>query len=697
MKSLLLSSTAALLLVACSDPQTTAGGADELNAGDTQAVQTDVALAAATFGDWGVDTSLLSTTVEPGDDFFRYVNEGWLASESIPDGFSSNGVFLELYLESERRIGDIITDMTAEGGAPGEPGQQIGDLHASFMDAATIEAAGLDPIRGEIDGLASLADFDAVVDAMTWTSTPAFVGPYINVDGDNPDQYVLRLTQGGLGLPGRDYYLRDDGDFPEFQEAYRAYIGQIFDLSGMDAGEDRAARIYALEAAMAEIHWTPADASDSLLINNRFQRAELEAYAPDMPWHIFLGGLGVSDVSEVMIDEDTAIAAMVELWRDTPIETLRDYMVFHYIDNHTTYLPAAFDEASFAFYGTTLQGVESQRARELRAVQLVNGNLGEVLGQVYVERHFPPEYKAQMEELVGYLQAALRERINDIDWMDDETRVEALRKLDSFGLKIGYPDVWRDFSSLEIRGDDLIGNMHRIAEWNWADSRSRLGGPVRDWEWGMNPQTVNAYYSPTRNEIVFPAAILQPPFFDPIADAAVNFGSIGGVIGHEIGHGFDDDGSRYNADGYLSNWWTNASREAFEAQTDVLVDQYNGFEPMEGIFVNGDLTLGENIGDVGGLSMALHAYRMYARDHGTEGEVLDGFTPEQRFFMSWAQSWRHMATDGYMRSLVLTDPHSPAQYRVNGVVRNLDDWYEAFGVTEDDELYLPPERRVTVW
>ena len=704
MRSLLLSGAAIFLLAACSE--TADDGAQSAandaaiasHAGDatvqTAAMETrgDAAL-----GAWGVETDYVSATVDPGDDFFRYVNEGWLDSQSIPDGFSSNGVFLELYLESERRIAGIIEDMAAEGGETGEPGQQIGDLYASYMDTDAIEAAGLDPIRSEIDALSSLPDFAAVAEAMTWPMTPAFVGPYISVDGDDPDQYVLRLTQGGLGLPGRDYYLRDDGDFPETQQAYRDYIAQIFEMSGFDNGAARAQGIYALEAAMADIQWTPADAQDSLLINNRYQRAELPELAPDMPWDAFLEGMGVGDIDEVMIDENTAIAAMSELWANTPIETLRDYMVFHYIDNHTTYLPAAFDEASFDFYGRTLQGVENQRARDLRAIQLVNGNLGEVLGQVYVERYFPPEYKEQMEELVGYLQAALRERINELDWMDDETRAEALAKLDAFGLKIGYPDVWRDFSTLEIRADDLVGNMHRAAEWYWADSRSRLGGPVRDWEWGMNPQTVNAYYSSTRNEIVFPAAILQPPFFDPNADPAVNFGAIGGVIGHEIGHGFDDDGSRYNAEGYLRNWWTDVSREAFEAQADVLIDQYNNFEPLEGINVNGQLTLGENIGDVGGLSMALHAYRMYAADHGIANETVDGFTPEQRFFLSWAQAWRHMATDGYMRSLVLTDEHSPAQYRVNGVVRNIDDWYEAFGINEDDELYLPPDRRVTIW
>jgi len=652
----------------------------------------------ATLGAWGIETQHISSTVDPGDDFFRYVNEGWLESAGMPAGFPANGAFLELHLLSESRVADIIADMSSVAdAAQGSPEQQVRDLHASYMDTAAIEAAGLDPIRADVDAFLALDDRDAIAAAFARSFAPSFVSFYINLDPNNPDAYRLNLTQSGLGLPGRDYYLRDDEEFQGYQDAYRAYIARIFELAGYDDGAARADRIYALEAAMAEVHWEPADAQDSVLTNNPTDRDGLEALAPGFNWDVFFEASGVGHIEDLNVDETTAITAMAALFAETPVETWNDYLAFHYIDNHTTYLPAAFDEASFAFYSQTLNGVPEQRARDLRAIQQVNNNLGEQVGRIYVERHFPESHKTQMEELVNYLRRALAERIETLDWMDTETREQAQRKLASFNVKIGYPDVWRDFSDLEVRPDDLIGNMHRIQDWYWNDSRSRLGGPVRDWEWGMSPQTVNAYYSSTRNEIVFPAAILQAPFFDPEADAAVNFGAIGGVIGHEIGHGFDDDGSRFDADGYLRNWWTDTSRAGFEERTSALISQYDGFSPLEGINVNGELTLGENIGDLGGLSMALHAYRLYAADNGETGRVIDGYTPEQRFFLSWGQVWRTLMTDGYMRNLVLTDEHSPAQYRVNGIVRNMDDWYEAFDVDETDDLYLPPEERIDIW
>ena len=651
----------------------------------------------AQLGDWGVETANIDTSVDPGDDFFRHVNAGWLDNQTIPSGFSSNGAFLELYLLSEQRVADIISDMGQAGGAPGTPEQQVGDLYSSFMNTGAIEAAGLDPIRADLDRLQAIETPQDIATAFAMPYAPSFVTEYVGVNSDDPDHYILSLTQSGLGLPGRDYYLRDDDDFLAYQQAYRDHLANVFELAGIENGADRAERIYALEAALAEIQWTPEDATDSLLIHNRMSRDELLTYAPAFDWNTYLDARGLGDLENLNLDENVALRDMAVVIAGTPIETLRDYLVVHYIDNHAALLPDAFYQESFDFYSRTLNGIEQPRERDLRAVQLVNGNLGEPVGRIYVDRHFPPEYKDQMEELVANLRSGLRQRIETLEWMDEETRAEAIRKLDAFGVKIGYPDQWHDYSSITIDAGDLVGNMHRINQYNWDQDLARLQEPVRDWEWGMTPQTVNAYYSSTRNEIVFPAAILQPPFFDPNADAAVNFGGIGAVIGHEMGHGFDDDGSRYNADGFLQNWWTDESRSNFEQRTDTLVRQYSGFSPMEGINVNGDLTLGENIGDVGGLSMALRAYRLYAEDHPETNRMIDGYTPEQRFFLSWAQVWRFMATDGYVRSLVLTDPHSPAQYRVNGVVRNNDDWYDAFGITEDDALYLPPEERVSIW
>ncbi|HSH27256.1 MAG TPA: M13 family metallopeptidase, partial [Wenzhouxiangella sp.] len=372
---------------------------------------------------------------------------------------------------------------------------------------------------------------------------------------------------------------------------------------------------------------------------------------------------------------------------------------FHWINNHAPLLSSEYQQAHFELYDQRLDGVEEQRERKKRGINFVSSRLGELVGQVYVERHFPPDYREQMMELVEYLRRAFAERLDTLAWMDDETRKEAHRKLEAFLPKIGYPEKWRDYSDVTIDAHDLIGNSHRISQWSWRDQLAKLDEPVREWEWGMTPQTVNAYYSSTRNEIVFPAAILQAPFFDPNADSAVNFGAIGGVIGHEMGHGFDDQGSKSDADGVLRNWWTDNSRQQFEQRTGKLVEQYNGFEPIEGMHINGELTLGENIGDLGGLSIAHHAYKMYLDDHSDgKAPVLDGFTGDQRFFMAWAQVWRNLwASEESLRNRLINDPHSPAEYRVNGIVRNLDTWYEAFDIGPDAELYLAPEDRVSIW
>ena len=401
----------------------------------------------------------------------------------------------------------------------------------------------------------------------------------------------------------------------------------------------------------------------------------------------------------MVVATDSAIRESARIFERTDVDAWASWHAFHWINNHALMLPAAFADAHFDFFQRRLAGVEQPRPRDRRAIQLVSNRLGELVGQVYVERHFPPEYREQMEELVEYLRRAFAERLETLEWMDEETRTEARAKLASFDPKIGYPDRWRDFSDLEVAADDLIGNNRRLSEWQWADSLDRLSGPVRDWEWFMSPQTVNAYYSSTRNEIVFPAAILQPPFFDPFADPAVNFGAIGGVIGHEMGHGFDDQGSRSDADGVLRNWWTDESREQFEARTGALVAQYDAFEPLPGMNIQGALALGENIGDLGGLSIAYHAYQLYLDDHHDgEAPVIDGTTGDQRFFMAWGQVWRNLwADDEALRQQLIQGPHSPPRYRVNGVVRNVDAWYEAFGIGPEHALYLPPEERVSIW
>ena len=699
MKKFLLGTACLALLAACQPaaeaPDDSTPTAEDVTTGN-EAATTETAAQTPELGDWGIQTENISDTVAPGDDFFRYVNEGWLDTTELPTGFSSFGAFTELYLRSEERIEDIIHEAAASDAEAGTLNQQIGDLYASYMDTGTLEALGLTPAQPGLERIAAAQTHEDIADLMGAPGTQSLFSAWVGRDPGNPQRYIVSIGQSGLGLPDRDYYLRDDERFEQYREAYLAYIADVFGMIGVDNGAERAQAILDLETAIAEIHWSRAESRDRVATYNLMSTGDLEGYAAGFSWPAFLTSLDYGDQSEVVVRQNTAIQSLAQLFGEIPVETWRDYLAFHWMEGHRNLLTPAFYERSFDFYSRTLSGTEEPRAREDRAVQFVNGNLGQAIGRIYVERYFPPEYKEQMEELVGYLRAALRERIETLEWMDDETRAEAFDKLDKFLPKIGYPDVWPDYSDIEIRADDLWGNDARINAWFQADSIARLHGPIRDWEWFMSPQTVNAYYSSTSNEIVFPAAILQGPFFDPYADPAVNFGGIGAVIGHEMGHGFDDQGSQSDGDGALRNWWTQFSREQFDARTDQIVAQYGSYSPVEGMNVDGRLTLGENIGDIGGLSMAWRAYQMYAADHDVP-EELDGFTPSQRFYLAWAQVWRNVRTEDSLRSQLLGDPHSPAQYRVNGVVRNMDAWYEAFGVTEDNDLYLPPEERVSIW
>ncbi len=638
----------------------------------------------------------INNSVAPGNDFNEYVNGGWLATATPRAGFSSAGGFLDLHLQSQDQVRQIIEDTAANGNRTGAE-QQIGDLYASFMDRDNIEALGLNPIRAQIDAALNVQSLDDVARLMGSPDYPSIVGLYISPDAGDPTRYITWLYQAGLGLPQRSYYLDEDERFAAYRAAYVAYIAATLERAGIDRPQERAEEIMALETALAEVQWEPERVRDRIANYDLKTTQELEDYAPQFAWGPFFDALGLGDQEEFVLRTNTAVQAEAEIFGGTPVDVWASYLAFHLIDGFTDVLPEAYDQASWEFYNHTLNGVEEQRPLEQRGVSFTSGLLGEVIGQVYVDRYFPQSSKDQMDELVDYLLRAYRDRITHLDWMDDATRAEALAKLEAFTPKIGYPDVWRDYSSIEIRANDPIGNAQRISEWSWNDSRSRLGGPIRDWEWGMSPQTVNAYYNSAHNEVVFPAAILQPPFYNPAADMAVNFGAIGGVIGHEIGHGFDDQGSRTDGTGLLRNWWSDASRAAFEERTSELVAQYDSFSPIEGQYVNGENTLGENIGDLGGLSIALHAYHLWLADHGGTDAEIDGFTGDQRVFLGWAQAFREVRTeDGLVRQLQ-ADPHSPDRYRVNGVVRNLDEWYRAFGVGPDDALYLPPEERVTIW
>jgi len=690
MRKFLLASASLALLAACSPAPT---GPDS----DTTASNQTMPAGTPELGSWGVETQHVSETVHPGDDFNRYVNEGWLDTTELPAGFSSYGAFTELYLRSEERIEGIINEAVASDAADGSLQQQVGDLYAAYMNTEALEARGFDPVRPMLDRIAAASTHDDIADLMGQPGTSSIFSAFVGRDPGNPQRYIVSIGQSGLGLPDRDYYLRDDERFVQYRDAYLAYIADAFEMAGIDGGADRAQAILDLETSIAQIHWTRADSRDRVRTYNLTETADLNNQYGGFPWEVFMTSLDYADQSEVVIRQNTAVESLAQLFAEIPVSTWQDYLSFQYLSANQNLLTPAFYDRSFDFWQRTLRGTEEPRPRDRRAIQFVNGNLGQAIGQIYVEEYFPPEYKTQMEELVEYLRRALRERIETLEWMDDETRAEAFDKLEKFLPKIGYPDIWPDYSDIEVHADDLFGNAQRVNAWFRQDSRDRLRGPIREWEWFMSPQTVNAYYSSTSNEIVFPAAILQGPFFDPFADPAVNFGGIGAVIGHEMGHGFDDQGSQSDGDGVLRNWWTDFSREQFDQRTDQIVAQYEQFSPVEGQHVDGRLTLGENIGDIGGLSMAYRAYQMYLEDHGGDAEVLDGYTGDQRFFMSWAQVWRNVRTEDSLRSQLLSDPHSPAMYRINGVVRNHDAWYEAFGVTEENSLFLPPEDRVSIW
>ncbi len=651
----------------------------------------------AAIGAWGVDLAARDLSVKPGDDFFRYANGTWLANTQIPADRTRWGTFDMLREKSDNDQRVIIEEVALAGGAPGSNQQKIADFYNSFLNQEAIDAAGLGPVQDELARIDALRTHEQVVrfigEPGVAVSSP--IAMYVGLDDRNPNRYVTNMTQAGLGLPEREYYRRTDGEFPNIRSAYVAHIERLLTLAGQPNGGAKARAILALETQIAERHWPIAERRDRDRTYNLKTRADIRALAPNFPWDAAFESSGLGNVQEVVIAELSAMGPLAELFMRTPVSTWRSYLAYHLIRNNAAVLPKNIDDEVFDFYGRTLNGQPQQRERWKRAVQATNGALGEAVGQLYVQRHFPPEAKAQMTELVENLRRAYGERIDAVPWMTAETKVAAREKLATFRPKIGYPDRWRDYSGFEVRAGDAYGNAKRFSVFDWNYDLARLARPTDKDEWFMTPQTVNAYYNPTFNEIVFPAAILQPPFFDPNADPAVNYGAIGGVIGHEMGHGFDDQGAKSDAQGVLRDWWSPADVEAFTRVTDRLVEQYNQFTPLEGISVNGRLTLGENIGDNGGLQVSYHAYNLSR--NGAPAPELDGLSGDQRFFLGWAQAWRALIRDAALRNQVLTDPHSPSVYRCNGTVRNMDTWYAAFNVQPGDALYLAPADRVTIW
>jgi putative endopeptidase len=650
----------------------------------------------AEIGAWGIDLTAMDPATAPGDDFHRYVNGQWLDTFEMPADKARYGIFDALRERSIEEVHEIITELAGQDHADGSLEQKVGKYYSAWMNVERLNELGAEPLKPHLQKFAAIEDRDSLMMAFANVHVTAPFGVGIIPDPADTTRYTVFAGQDGLGMPDRDYYLLDDERFAEFRTAYRDYVVTLHELAGIGDAEAKADAIIALETKLAESHWSRAESRDIQKIYNPMTVAELDELAPQFAWERMLDSLGLGGVEPIVVTQPSAVTAAGEMLESVPLETWKDYLAFHFVRSNAPFLSEDFDRAHFEFYSRTLSGIEEQRERWRRGTDLVNANLGEAVGRIYVERHFPPEAKAQMDELVAHLQAALEERLGDNEWMDEETRERALAKLATFEPRIGYPEKWTDYGPLEIEAGDMLGNALRVTEFLWREQLDRLGGPVDRAIWPYPPQTVNASYNPLLNQITFPAGILQAPFFDPHADAAVNYGAIGGVIGHEIGHGFDDQGRRFDKQGRIRDWWTETADARFRERADRLVAQYDSYSPIEGMNINGRLTLGENIGDLGGLEMAYAAYRRYVAAHG-EPPVLDGFTGEQRFFMSWGQVWRMMIREDELRQRLVTDPHSPARYRVNGVVRNIDAWYEAFDIGPEAELYLPPEERVSIW
>lgn len=649
----------------------------------------------AAYGDWGVDLGAQKAGVKPGDDFWTFANGGWAERTPIAADLPAAGPMVDLTIKAEADVRRILDNMAADPARFGATGRQVGDHYASWMDEAGIEARGTAPLKPYLARIAAVKNQADLQTLFASVGYAAPVGLGILPDLADPTRYTASAGQSGLGM-ARDYYLLPGEKYDAFRKAYRAYVQRVQELAGIPDASAKADRIVALETEMAKGHWEPARMRDIAALNKPMNLAQMEALAPEFDWALMLRTAKLDRMPTVIMAGDTAIQAMGKLVAATPIDTWKEYLTYQFISDNAQYLPRAFDQAKFDFYSKTLAGTQQQRDRWKRGVQLVNGSLGEAVGQIYVQRHFPATSKAQMGELIADLRAALDERLKANSWMDAATKEKALAKLAAFDPRIGHPDKYVDYSSMRVDRADLLGNAQRAAQFEYDLQLSRLGKPVDRSLWAMTPQTVNAYYNPLMNQITFPAAILQAPMFDPNADAAVNYGAIGAVIGHEIGHGFDDQGSKFGPSGKFENWWTPAARQAFDERGKKLVEQYGAYEGVPGTKVNGQLTLGENIGDLGGLEMAYAAYQRYQKKHGP-APVIGGLTGDQRFFLAWGQAWRQKRREGLERQALLTDPHSPPKYRVNGVVRNIDAWYKAFDVKPGDALYLAPESRVRIW
>ena len=646
----------------------------------------------------GVILANMDTLVKPGDNFSSYVNGAWVRKTEIPADKTSYGVWEQVEDKAQEDVRAIIEESAKGDFKDGSNEQKIGDFYESYLDTKTRDSKGIEPLKpmlAKIGAIKSTADLGAY---FGWAnrnghSIPLSVG--VIEDFKDPTKYMLYTWQGGIGLPDREYYFLADAKSKALREAYVTHISKMLELAGIQDASAKAKRIMNVETAIASKHMKKEDTRNIGGLYNKHAIANLGQLAPALNWTAFLEQAGIKGQDSIIVAQVDYTKGLNGIIQQTPIETWKEYLTWLALNDAASDLTTALENQNFEFYGRTLNGQKEQRPMWRRAVNLVNNNLGEIVGEVYVKKHFSPEAKKRMTDMVNNLLKAYEESIKNLDWMTADTKKEALKKLKKFTPKIGYPDKWRDYSKLKVVRGDLYGNLHRSRVFEYERQLAKIGKPVDRSEWMMTPQTVNAYYNPLLNEIVFPAAMLQPPYFDLTADDAVNYGAIGAVIGHEIGHGFDDQGSTFDGDGVMRNWWTDKDREAFKARTGALVSQYNEFKVFPDLNVNGAFTLGENIGDLGGLSIAYKAYKLSL--NGKKSPVLDGFTGEQRVFIGWAQVWQSKEREESLRNQVASDPHSPALFRINGTVRNIPEFYEAFNVKPGDSLYLAPEKRVKIW
>lgn len=647
----------------------------------------------------GIDTSLFSTKIKPGDNFYLYANEKWLNETKIPADKSNYGIFTLLADGADEQVRKLIETAAKSDSQHGTASQKVGDLYRSVLDTEKRDQAGISPLKELIkliDEIRTHADASVVMGQLSRQGIYGPLAAYVSVDARKSDQYTVYVTQSGLTLPDREYYLDDTNErFIALRQDLKQYISDMLTFLGEAKPDSAASQIFKFETRIAQHHWTKTENRDPVKTYNKVSMGEMSSRLAGFEWKPFAEATGIGAQNSFVVRQPSFIDAFAGVFAKTDVNILKLYLKFHLIDQYASSLTTSIEKRSFDFHSTAVRGVDQQLPMWKRGVAVTGAALGELVGQLYVSEQFQPEAKSRMKQLVQNLERAFESRIKTRDWMSENTKKEALKKLSMFTTKIGYPDQWKDYSDLSIDSDVLATNMLASAKFETQRELDKLGGPIDRTEWHMTPQTVNAYYNPTMNEIVFPAAILQPPFFNMAADDAVNYGGIGAVIGHELSHGFDDKGSKFDGEGNLRMWWTEQDRSEFERRAKGLIDQYSAYEPLQGNFVNGELTLGENIGDLGGLSVAYEAYQLSL--NGKEAPVINGMTGNQRFFLGWAQIWRRLYRDRELLDRLITDPHSPSEFRANGIVRNLDAWYEAFGITEESQLFIKPENRVRIW